>query len=56
MKVDIEESGEGAGGYGKEMSDEYKAAQAVLFAEQAKDVDIIITSALIPGKMFACTI
>ena len=48
--MDIDESGEGAGGYGKEMSDEYKVAQAALFAEQAKDVDIIITSALIPGK------
>lgn len=45
-----QESGEGAGGYAKEMSDEFKVAQAELFAKQARDVDIIITTALIPGK------
>lgn len=34
----------------KEMSDEYKAAQAKLMLDQARDVDIIITTALIPGR------
>lgn len=32
------------------MSEEYKAAEKVLFAKQCKDVDIVITTALIPGK------
>lgn len=45
-----QESGEGAGGYAKEMSKEFLDAEMELFAKQAKDVDIIITSALIPGK------
>ena len=40
----------GTGGYAKEMSDEYKNAEAALFAKQCKEVDIIITTALIPGK------
>ncbi|CAF3468900.1 unnamed protein product [Rotaria sp. Silwood1] len=44
------ESGEGAGGYAKEMSPEFIAAEMALFAKQAKEVDIIITTALIPGK------
>ena len=39
-----------ATGYAKEMGDDYKAREAQLYAEQAKDVDIIITTALIPGK------
>ncbi len=38
------------GGYAKEMSPEFIAAEMKLFAEQARDVDIIITTALIPGK------
>ena len=46
----MDESGEGSGGYGKEMSEEYKRAQNALFLKQAAEVDIIITSALIPGK------
>ena len=50
LEVDYQEDGSGTGGYAKEMSDEYKAAQAKLMMEQAKDVDIIITTALIPGK------
>jgi len=44
-----EESG-GGGGYAKQMSDEFIAAEMALFAEQAKEVDIIITTALIPGR------
>lgn len=50
LKVDLKEVGEGAGGYAKEMSEEYVVAQRKLFKEQAKDVDIIISTALIPGK------
>ncbi|KAL7535577.1 hypothetical protein ACHAXR_008088, partial [Thalassiosira sp. AJA248-18] len=50
LEVEIEEDGAGAGGYAKEMSDEYKAAQAKLMLEQASDVDVIITTALIPGR------
>ena len=50
LEVPINEDGAGAGGYAKEMSDEYKAAQAKMMLEQAADVDIIVTTALIPGK------
>ncbi len=50
LEVNIEEDGSGTGGYAKEMSDEYKKAQAEMMMEQAKDVDIIITTALIPGR------
>lgn len=39
-----------ATGYAKEMDDDYKAREAQLYAEQCKDVDIIITTALIPGR------
>ena len=39
-----------ATGYAKEMGDDYKAREAALYAEQAGDVDIIITTALIPGR------
>ncbi|MDP7009646.1 MAG: Re/Si-specific NAD(P)(+) transhydrogenase subunit alpha [Phycisphaerales bacterium] len=44
------EDGEGGGGYAKTMSDEFLKAELKLFAEQAIDVDIIITTALIPGR------
>jgi NAD/NADP transhydrogenase alpha subunit len=40
----------GVGGYAKEMSPEFIKAEMELFANQAKEVDIIITTALIPGK------
>ncbi|CAJ2507170.1 Uu.00g083560.m01.CDS01 [Anthostomella pinea] len=50
IEVEIEEDGSGTGGYAKEMSPEFIAAEMKLFIEQAKDVDIIITTALIPGK------
>jgi NAD(P) transhydrogenase len=46
----FEESGAGAGGYAKEMSKEFIEAEMKLFADQAREVDIIITTALIPGK------
>ncbi len=50
LLLDFEEEGSGSGGYAKVMSEEFIAAEMALFAEQAKDVDIIITTALIPGK------
>jgi NAD(P) transhydrogenase len=46
----MQEEGESAGGYGKQMSKEFIDAEHALFAKQARDVDIIITTALIPGK------
>ena len=45
-----DEDGSGEGGYAKVMSKEFIEAEMALFAEQARDVDIIITTALIPGK------
>lgn len=50
LKVDFKESGEGAGGYAKEMSKEYQQAQLELFRDVTKDIDIIVSTALIPGK------
>jgi len=50
LEVNIEESGEGTGGYAKEMSKEFIEAEMALFAKQAQEVDMIITTALIPGK------
>ena len=50
LVLEFDESGEGDGGYAKTMSDEFIAAEMELFAQQAKEVDIIITTALIPGK------
>merc|ERR1711969_165242 len=46
----MEREGSGTGGYAKVMSKEFIEAEMALFAEQAKEVDIIITTALIPGK------
>jgi NAD(P) transhydrogenase subunit alpha len=48
--VDYQEEGAGVGGYAKVMSEGFQKAQREAFARQAKDVDIIITTALIPGK------
>merc|ERR1711887_354688 len=48
--VDIEEDGSTEGGYAKEMSKEFIEAEMQLFHDQCKDVDIVITTALIPGK------
>ncbi len=50
LMLDFTEDGSGSGGYAKTMSPEFIAAEMALFAEQAKDVDIIVTTALIPGK------
>ncbi|HTJ46894.1 MAG TPA: Re/Si-specific NAD(P)(+) transhydrogenase subunit alpha [Kofleriaceae bacterium] len=50
LTVTVQESGEGQGGYAKEMSKEFIDAEMALFRAQAKDVNIVITTALIPGK------
>ena len=50
LELDFKEEGAGVGGYAKVMSPEFIKAEMALFANQAKDVDIIITTALIPGK------
>jgi NAD(P) transhydrogenase len=50
IEVKLKESGEGTGGYAKEMSPEFIKAEMELFAKQAKEVDIIVTTALIPGR------
>lgn len=50
LMLDFEEEGSGTGGYAKTMSKEFIAAEMALFARQAMEVDIIVTTALIPGK------
>jgi H+-translocating NAD(P) transhydrogenase subunit alpha len=50
LELDVKEEGEGKGGYAKEMSDAFLQAEMALFAQQAMEVDIIVTTALIPGK------
>ncbi len=50
VKVDFEEEGSGGGGYAKVMSEGFQQAQREMYAKQAREVDIIITTALIPGK------
>ncbi|WP_233887075.1 Re/Si-specific NAD(P)(+) transhydrogenase subunit alpha [Paraburkholderia flagellata] len=50
VKVDYDEEGSGGGGYAKVMSEGFQHAQRAMYAQQARDADIIITTALIPGK------
>jgi NAD(P) transhydrogenase subunit alpha len=50
VKVEYEEEGSGGGGYAKVMSEGFLQAQREMYAKQAREVDIIITTALIPGK------
>ncbi|MFT5503269.1 MAG: NAD(P) transhydrogenase subunit alpha [Gammaproteobacteria bacterium] len=50
LELEFEEDGSGEGGYAKLMSKEFIDAEMALFAEQAKEVDVIVTTALIPGK------
>jgi NAD(P) transhydrogenase subunit alpha len=50
VKVDYQEEGSGGGGYAKVMSEGFQQAQREMYAKQAREVDIIITTALIPGK------
>jgi len=50
LEVDFKEDSGSGDGYAKEMSDEFNKKAAELYAQQAEDVDIIITTALIPGR------
>jgi NAD(P) transhydrogenase subunit alpha len=50
VKVEYEEEGGGGGGYAKVMSEGFQQAQREMYAKQAREVDIIITTALIPGR------
>jgi NAD(P) transhydrogenase subunit alpha len=50
VPVEYQEEGAGVGGYARVMSEGFQKAQKEVFARQAKEVDIIITTALIPGK------
>ena len=50
LEIEFEEQAGSGDGYAKEMSDLFNLKASELYAEQAKDVDIIITTALIPGK------
>jgi len=50
LELELAEDGVGDGGYAKTMSPEFIEAEMKLFAEQALEVDIIVTTALIPGK------
>jgi len=50
LMLDFHEDGSGSGGYAKTMSKEFIEVEMALFARQAMEVDIIITTALIPGK------
>jgi len=50
LEVSIDESGDGDGGYAKEMSPEFIAAEMALFAKQCEECDIVVTTALIPGR------
>ncbi|MCH7930845.1 MAG: Re/Si-specific NAD(P)(+) transhydrogenase subunit alpha [Proteobacteria bacterium] len=50
VEIDSGETGDAAGGYAKEMSDDYKRRQDALIHETLKKNDIVVTTALIPGK------
>lgn len=50
LEIDFKEEGGSGDGYAKVMSEEFNRRALALYAEQAKDVDIIVTTALIPGK------
>ncbi len=50
IMVETDETGETEGGYAKEMSDDYKKRQAELVFEHIKKQDMVITTALIPGR------
>ena len=50
LQVPVTESGEGAGGYAKVMSEDFQKAQMALYSKTVKEVDVVITTAQIPGK------
>ena len=50
LRIDVEDTGPSATGYAKEMGEDFNRKAAELYAAQAKDVDIVVTTALIPGR------
>jgi NAD(P) transhydrogenase subunit alpha len=50
LRIDVEDQGVSADGYARETSADFDRKAAELYAEQAADVDIVITTALIPGR------
>ncbi|MBX2846868.1 MAG: Re/Si-specific NAD(P)(+) transhydrogenase subunit alpha [Acidiferrobacterales bacterium] len=50
LELEFDEDGSGEGGYAKTMSKEFIDAEMAMFREQCKEIDIIVTTALIPGK------
>ncbi|MFV0464011.1 MAG: Re/Si-specific NAD(P)(+) transhydrogenase subunit alpha [Nostocoides sp.] len=50
LRIDVEDTGPSADGYAKETGEDFNRKAEQLYAEQAKDVDIIVTTALIPGR------
>ncbi len=50
IALNVKEEGEGGGGYAKEMSEAYHAAEVAMLAKQCREVDIVITTALIPNQ------
>jgi NAD(P) transhydrogenase subunit alpha len=50
VELDVQESGEGEGGYARQMSDAFLQAEQSLLGRHAKECDIVVTTALIPGK------
>src|SRR5207245_521526 len=50
LEVDLGETGEGAGGYAKELSEEAHRKEVQLLAKAVKENDIVITTAAIPGR------
>ncbi len=50
LRIEVEDTGPSATGYAKEMGEDFNRKAAELYAQQAKDVDIVITTALIPGR------
>jgi NAD(P) transhydrogenase subunit alpha len=50
LELDFEEEGDGGGGYARVMSEAFIAAEMALFRQQCAEVDVVITTALIPGR------
>jgi H+-translocating NAD(P) transhydrogenase subunit alpha len=50
VPMEMKESGEGEGGYAKEMSEAFLAAEQALLGKEAESADVVITTALVPGK------
>ncbi|HET8765831.1 MAG TPA: Re/Si-specific NAD(P)(+) transhydrogenase subunit alpha, partial [Pedococcus sp.] len=50
LRIDVEDEGPSATGYAKEMGEDFNRKAAELYAQQVREVDIVITTALIPGR------